>query len=78
MTITSLQIPLVPEAERERRIADYVRRLRWKGPVFTISALAQEGLQPLVEAIWKHVAAHHHEEPLPDVRFDGAPPADHG
>ena len=72
------KIDMVPEAERERRIADYVRRLRWKGPVFTISALAQEGLQPLVEAIWKHVAAHHHEEPLPDVRFDGAPPADHG
>jgi len=64
----------VPVAEREQRIKDWVRRLRWKGPVFAISALAREGLQPLVEAVWTHVAEYQREEPLPDPRFDEAPP----
>jgi GTP-binding protein len=71
------KIDMVPAAEREQRIKDWVRRLRWKGPVFTISALAREGLQPLVEAIWTHVAEYQREEPLPDPRFDDETPAPH-
>ena len=42
------KIDMVPADEREQRVKDFVRRLRWKGPVFAISALAREGLQPLV------------------------------
>jgi GTPase len=72
------KIDMVPAAEREQRIRDWVRRLRWKGPVFTISALAREGLQPLVEAIWTHVAQYQREEPLPDPRFDEGAPVSHG
>ncbi len=68
------KLDMVPVDEREQRIKDWVRRLRWKGPVFAISALAREGLQPLVEAIWTHVAEYQREEPLPDPRFDEAPP----
>ena len=68
------KLDMVPVAEREQRIKDWVRRLRWKGPVFAISALAREGLQPLVEAVWTHVAEYQREEPLPDPRFDEAPP----
>ena len=64
------KLDMVPEEEREKRIKDFVRRLRWKGPVFSISALARDGLQPLMEAIWKHVAAEHQTQPLPDQRFD--------
>jgi GTP-binding protein len=64
------KLDMIPAEEREARIADFVRRLRWKGPVFAISALAREGLQPMIEKIWHHVAAQHHEEPLPDLRFD--------
>jgi len=64
------KLDMVPEAEREARVKDYVRRLRWKGPVFSISALAREGLQPLVERIHAHVAEQHRVEPLPDLRFD--------
>ena len=60
------------EAEREKRVKDYVRRLRWKGPVFSISALARDGLQPLLEAIWKHVAPDQRSQALPDVRFGDA------
>ena len=64
------KIDMVPEDERERRIKDYVRRLRFKGPVFTVSALARTGLHPLVEAVYRHVAQFNAEKPLPDPRFD--------
>jgi len=72
------KIDMVPAAEREQRVKEWVRRLRWKGPVFTISALAREGLQPLVEAIWTHVAEYQREEPLPDPRFDEGVSVSHG
>ena len=72
------KIDMVPAAEREQRVKDWVRRLRWKGPVFTISALAREGLQPLVEAIWTHVAEYQREDPLPDPRFDEGVSVSHG
>ena len=68
------KLDMVPLEERESRVQDYVRRLRWKGPVFAISALAREGLQPLLERIQNHVAAQHKVEPLPDQRFEA--PAD--
>ena len=63
------KLDMVPLEEREARVQDYVRRLRWKGPVFAISALAREGLQPLLERIQNHVAAQQKVEPLPDQRF---------
>ena len=64
------KLDMVPAAERESRIADYVRRLRWKGEVFAISALAREGLQPLLERIQNHVADQVQVQPLADRRFD--------
>jgi GTPase len=66
------KLDMVPAEERETRVKDYVRRLRWKGPVFSISALAREGLQPLLEKIQNHVAAEVKPVPLPDLRFDTA------
>ena len=51
------KIDMIPAEERERRVKDFVRRLRWKGPVFQISALARTGLDPMVQAIYEHVAA---------------------
>ncbi|MDE1947748.1 MAG: GTPase ObgE [Burkholderiales bacterium] len=64
------KLDMVPEEEREARVKDFVRRFRWKGPVFAISALAREGLQPMIEKIHNHVAAEQREDPLPDLRFD--------
>jgi GTP-binding protein len=71
---------LIPEAERAARVAAFVRRLRWKGPVFAVSALAREGLQPLIYATWDELARHQVAMPEPDPRFDAARPAggDHG
>jgi GTP-binding protein len=70
------KLDMVPAELREQRVKDYVRRLRWKGPVFSISALTREGLQPLVEAIYKHVAEQQRQAPLPDLRFESPLPAD--
>lgn len=65
------KMDMVPAEEQEARVKDFVRRLRWKGPVFRISALAREGLDPLVRAIQQHVAAQvRPPEPPPDPRFD--------
>ena len=70
------KLDMVPEAEREQRVKDYVKRLRYKGPVFSISALAREGLQPLLESIYTHVAKDQRVDKLPDQRFEAPGPAD--
>jgi GTP-binding protein len=66
------KMDMVDPAARARIVKDFVRRLRWKGPVFEISALARQGLEPLLHATYEHVAATRvPAEPLPDERFDG-------
>jgi GTP-binding protein len=65
------KLDMVPADERAARVKDFVKRLRWKGPVFQISALAREGLDPLVQSIYEHVAAARQTAPsVPDLRFD--------
>ncbi len=65
------KIDMVPEDEREAGVKDFVRRLRWKGPVFRISALTHEGCVPLVRSIYEHVAALRNPAlDDPDPRFD--------
>ena len=51
------KIDMVPAEERETRVAEFVRRLRWRGPVFQISALTHEGCDSLIKAIYQHVKA---------------------
>jgi GTP-binding protein len=73
------KLDMVPAEEREARVKDYVKRLRWKGPVFAISALARDGLQPLLEKIQNFVAEQlPPPPPAPDLRFDAPPPAAEG
>jgi GTP-binding protein len=67
------KLDMVPTEEREARVKDFVKRLRWKGPVFQVSALTREGLEPMVQSIYEHVAAEARaEQPPPDVdpRFE--------
>jgi GTPase len=65
------KLDMVPAEEREARVKDYVKRLRWKGPVFAISALARDGLQPLLEKIQNFVAEQlPPPAAAPDQRFD--------
>ena len=63
------KIDMIPAEERDARVKDFVRRLRWKGPVFQISALAREGLQPLVRSAYEHVAQFQRQAAEPDPRF---------
>ena len=72
------KLDMVPREERDALCKDFVRRLRWKGPVFQISALAREGLQPLLEAIYRHVAAEQVQVVEPDARFDNGEDASRG
>jgi GTPase len=67
------KLDMVPAEEREARVKDFVKRLRWKGPVFHVSALTREGLEPMVQAIYEHVAAQARAEQAPedvDPRFE--------
>src|SRR5688572_7051182 len=45
------KVDLLPGDEADKVCKDIVRRLRWKGPVFRISALARQGTQELCEAV---------------------------
>ncbi|MCA0211545.1 MAG: GTPase ObgE [Proteobacteria bacterium] len=68
------KLDMVPVDERAARVADFVKRFRYKGPVFEISALTREGCEPLVKAIYKHISAQHIAEQAPveiDPRFAG-------
>ena len=65
------KLDMVPAEEREKRVKDFIKRFRWKGPVFQISALTREGCEPLVRAVFKHVAQLKNPVPDdPDPRFD--------
>jgi GTP-binding protein len=66
------KLDMVPGEERAARVKDFVKRLRFKGPVFEISALTREGCEPLVKAIYQHVKAQQVAEQPPadiDPRF---------
>ena len=45
------KLDLIGEEEAKARTADFVKRMRWKGPVFAISALTRAGCEALVQAI---------------------------
>ena len=70
------KLDMVPMEEREARVKDIVKRLRYKGPVFEISALTREGCERLIQKIYEHIAqVHQAAQPVAvvDPRFqDGA------
>jgi GTP-binding protein len=56
------KLDMVPLEEREALVKDFVKRLKYKGPVFEISALNREGCEPLIKAVYKHIRAEHDAE----------------
>jgi GTP-binding protein len=67
------KMDMVPAEEREKRVKDFVKRFKWKGPVFQISALTREGCDVLIRAIYQHVSSLKNVIPDdPDPRFDEA------
>jgi GTP-binding protein len=70
------KMDMVPAEEREAKVKDFIKRMRWKAPYFQVSALAREGLDNMVQAIYEHVAAHKVQAPPEiDPRFDAEPVA---
>jgi GTPase len=62
------KMDMVDSDKRAQLVADFVRRLRYKGPVFEISALTREGCEPLIRAVYKHLKAQTDKElPNPDI-----------
>ncbi|MFH0130418.1 Obg family GTPase CgtA [Variovorax sp. VaC1] len=71
------KLDMVPADERAARVKDFVKRLRFKGPVFEISALTREGCEHLVQAVYQQVKAQQVAEQVPveiDPRFVELPP----
>jgi GTP-binding protein len=64
------KLDMVPPEERDKRVKDFVRRFKWKGPVYAVSALAREGLDTLLKAAFEHVASFQKTVTEPDPRFD--------
>ena len=67
------KLDMVASDERRARVDDFVKRFKWKGPVFEISALTREGCESLIHAIYAHVKAQQVAEQAPveerDPRF---------
>src|SRR5437667_1620978 len=65
------KLDMVPVDEREKRVKDFIKRFKWKGPVFQISALTREGCETLIHAVYEHVSQLKNAVPDdPDPRFD--------
>jgi GTP-binding protein len=68
------KLDMVPADERAARVKDFVKRFKYKGPVFEISALTREGCEHLVQAIYQHIRSQQvAEQPSVDIdpRFPG-------
>jgi GTP-binding protein len=71
------KLDMVPIEEREARVKDFIKRFKYKGPVFEISALTREGCETLIKTIFQHIKAQQIQEQEPvyiDPRFVEEPP----
>ncbi|MBL8260405.1 MAG: GTPase ObgE [Candidatus Competibacteraceae bacterium] len=71
------KLDLVPEEERKTRVAKIRRALRWRGPLFAVSALSGEGTEALTRAVMDRLEAMQRAQ-APATAQDTAPPADGG
>lgn len=72
------KLDMLAEHERQARVQDITRRLRWRGPVFAISALTRAGCEPLLHAISGQLQAAARgadKQPPVDPRFAAPTPA---
>ncbi|CAM2149688.1 GTPase ObgE [Pararobbsia alpina] len=52
------KLDMLDEDTRKKRVADFVKRFKWKGPIFEISALTGQGCEALTYAIFDYLAKH--------------------
>ena len=72
------KLDMVPVEEREARVKDFIKRFKYKGTVFEISALTREGCETLIKTIFQHIKAQQIQEQEPvyiDPRFVEEPPS---
>ena len=50
------KLDMVPDEERKSRVADFIKRYEWDGPVFEISALTGQGCESLTYAIFDYIS----------------------
>ena len=70
------KLDMIPLEQRAEVVKDFVKRFKYKGPVFEISALNREGCEGLVRAVFDHLQAQFKStqvEEAPDPRFAVAP-----
>ena len=70
------KVDMLPEAERKKIIADFIKRFKWSGPVFEISALTGEGCDRLCYALQDYLDSIRRErdkleEQAVDPRYQG-------
>ncbi len=66
------KLDMVDNDDRAALVKDFIKRFKYKGPVFEISALTREGCEPLVQAIYRHIKSQQVAEQAPedvDPRF---------
>jgi len=51
------KLDLLPPEQRDKRIKAIVKKLRWKGPVYGISALASDGTKRLAQDVMTFLEA---------------------
>lgn len=63
------KLDMVPAERRAEVVRDFVKRFKYKGPVFEISALTHEGCEQLARAAYQHIKAQQ-AAALPAVELD--------
>lgn len=66
------KLDMVPVEQRQQVVKDFLKRYRFKGPVFEISALTREGCEPLMRAAYDFIEGLRKAErppETPDPRF---------
>lgn len=53
------KLDMIKPEERKKKVSDFVKRFKYKGPVFEISALTREGCQGLIRDIYAYLHAQH-------------------
>jgi GTP-binding protein len=71
------KLDMVDADARAKVVSDFVKRMKFKGPVYEISALTREGCEILIKDIYKHIQSLQVAELPPeevDPRFDRPAP----
>jgi GTP-binding protein len=66
------KLDLLPPAERKKRTAAIVKKLKWKGPVYGISALTADGTKRLVQDVMSYLEGQREAEATAEPLSHGA------